>query len=252
MAAAPVSPVPVDHNPEPLSQGARLINTFIAPSKTFSDLGRDASWWLPWLLVSVVSIAFFFVMERQVGFDQISKNEIARSNQADQFEKLPADQQARQIRIASSVTRAVCYGTPAMILIVYVILAAVLMATFNFAAGASVRFKTALAIVVYAGLPGIIGGLLGIVSLFAGVDPAGFNIRNPVATNPAYFMDPGSSKFLYGMATALDVFVIWTIVLTGIGFACNSKVKRSTAIAIVAGLYLLYKLVGSGLGAAFS
>ncbi len=38
----------------------------------------------------------------------------------------------------------------------------------------------------------------------------------------------------------------------GIGFSCNSKVKRSTAIAIVAGWYLLYKLVGAGLGAAFS
>jgi len=29
-------------------------------------------------------------------------------------------------------------------------------------------------------------------------------------------------------------------------------VKRSTAITIVAGLYLLYKLVASGFGAAFS
>ena len=51
------------------------------------------------------------------------------------------------------------------------------------------------------------------------------------------------------MASALDVFIIWNIVLMGIGFACNSKVKRSTAIAIVAGLYLFYKLISSGLGA---
>jgi len=55
--------------------------------------------------------------------------------------------------------------------------------------------------------------------------------------------------FLYGMASALDVFIIWNIVLMGIGFACNSKVKRSAALAIVAGLYLFYKLISSGLGA---
>jgi|SRR5579863_413230 len=255
MAAAPVLPasgsVPTP-DPAPLSQGARLIDTFIAPGKTFTDLRHNASWWAPWLLLSIVSILFFVVMERQIGFEQISKTEIARSSRADQFEKLPVDQQAKQIQISAAFTRYVCYATPVVILIAFVVMAAVLMAVFNFAAGAAIAFKTALAIVVYASLPGIISGLLGIISLFSGVDPAGFSVRNPVATNPAYFMDPMGNKFLYGMASALDVFVIWTIVLTGIGFACNSKVKRSTAIAIVAGLYLVYKLVGASLGSAFS
>jgi hypothetical protein len=89
--------------------------------------------------------------------------------------------------------------------------------------------------------------------MFSGVDPAGFNPKNPVATNPAYFMDPvTSNKFLYSMASALDVFVIWSILLIGIGFACNSKMKRSTAIMIVVGWYLIYKLAGATIGAAFS
>jgi len=91
----------------------------------------------------------------------------------------------------------------------------------------------------------VIGAVLGVVSLFAGVDPAGFQARNPVATNPAYFMDPAGNKFLYAMASTLDVFVIWTIILVGVGFACNSKVKRGTAIAIVAGWYLAYKMIGA-------
>jgi hypothetical protein len=38
----------------------------------------------------------------------------------------------------------------------------------------------------------------------------------------------------------------------GLGFACTSKVKRSTAIVMVAVWYLAYKLVGAGLAAAFS
>jgi hypothetical protein len=62
-------------------------------------------------------------------------------------------------------------------------------------------------------------------------------------------MDRAGNKFLYGMASSLDILVIWTIVLMGIGFACNSKVKRGTAIGIVAGWYLLWKLVTSALAA---
>jgi hypothetical protein len=49
------------------------------------------------------------------------------------------------------------------------------------------------------------------------------------------------------MASSIDLITIWSIVLIGIGFASTSKVKRSTALMVVAGWYLLYKLVSSGL-----
>ena len=253
MAALPITPMPTPKPEEPsLSEGSRIGDTFIAPSKTFADLGRNANWWAPLLLISVVSLLFVFAMSKEIGFEQISKNAIAQSSRAEQFEKLPPEQQAKQLQLSITLTRYISYSLPVINLIIFVVIAAVLMAAFNFGAGASVPFKTSLAIVIYASLPGIIGAALGIVSMFAGIDPAGFNAQNPVATNPAHFMDPAGNKFLYGMASALDVFIIWSIVLMGIGFACNSKVKRSTAIAIVAGLYLFYKLVSAGLGAAIS
>ena len=123
-----------------------------------------------------------------------------------------------------------------------------LWATFKVGVGADTTFGQAYAISIYAGLPGIIGAILGIVSLFAGVNPEGFDVNNPVATNLAYFLDPDTTnKFARGMASSLDVLIVWTIVLTGIGYACTSKVKRSTAIMIVAGWYLLYKLMTSAL-----
>lgn len=92
---------------------------------------------------------------------------------------------------------------------------------------------------------------MGVVALFVGVDREGFDVNDPVATNPGYFMDPASNKFLHGLASALDVFVIWSIVLIGIGFACNSKMRRSTAILIVAAWYFVYKLAGPTFTAAF-
>jgi hypothetical protein len=233
--------------PAPLSEGARILNAFIAPTKTFTDLRRNSSWWAPWLLISVFSLLFVYAMERQVGFEQITKNAIAQSPRAEQFEKLPPEQRAKQMRISTTVTAYISWATPAVILVAYLIIAGVLLGTFKFGTSANVSFKTSLAIVNYASLPGIIGGILGTAALFAGVDPEGFNPKNPVATNPAYFMDPTQNKFLYSMASGLDVFVIWSIVLMGIGFACNSKVKRWSAIFIVAGWYLLYKLAGGAI-----
>ena len=112
MAAAPVlppSPMPAPE-PAPLSQGARIVNTFIAPSKTFTDLRRNASWWAPWLLISIVSMVFIWSMGKQVGFEQISKNQVAHSKRADQFDKLPADQQAKQLALSSKIIAGFGYG----------------------------------------------------------------------------------------------------------------------------------------------
>lgn len=252
MAAAPLPPtsVPVPApEPAPLSEGARLIDTFIAPSKTFTDLGRNASWWGPWLLISIFALIFVYSMQRQIGFEQITKNEIAHSSRADQFEKLPAEQQEKQIRLSNSILNYFSYGSPVMILLYFAITTLVLWATFKVATGSSISYKVAYAIVFYASLPTVIGSILGTISMYAGIDPEGFNVNNPVATNPAYFMDRAGNKFLYGMASGLDVIVIWTIVLMGIGFSCNSKVKRSTAIAIVAAWYVFWKLGMSALAA---
>ncbi len=249
MAAAPLPPMSVPApEPAPLSEGARLVNTFIAPSKTFTDLRRNASWWGPWLLISIFALIFVYAMDRQIGFDQINKNEIAHSPaRSEQFDKLSPDQQAKQLRVADAFVRYLSYGIPVTVPIFLAITSTVLWVTFRFAAGADVPFKTAYAIIFYASLPGIIGSILGAVSMFAGVDPEGFNVNNPVATNPAYFMDRAGNKFLYIMASGLDVLVIWSIVLMGIGFACNSKVKRSTAIGLVAGWYVIWKLATAAL-----
>ena len=247
MAAAPISAAPsIPPGSAPLSQAARITNTFIAPTKTFTDLRRSASWWAPWLLMAIVGLFFVYAMDRQVSFEQIARNEVARNPKTvEQLDKLSPEQRAKQMSFATSLTRDISYATPAVQLIAFVVIAGVLMGTFNLAAGASIPFKAMLAIVVYGSLPSIISGLLGIVSLFAGVDPAGFNVRNPVATNPAYFMDPSGNKFLYSMASMLDVFVLWSIVLMGIGVACNSKVKRGTAIGLILAWYLVYKMVGA-------
>jgi len=251
MAASPLPPISAPAPaPEPgrLSEGARIVDTFIAPSKTFTDLRRNASWWAPWLLISIFALIFVYSIDRQIGFEQISKNAVAQSARADQFDKLPPDQQEKQLRVTSAFVRYLSYGTPVTIPIFFAIAAVVLWVTFRFATGADVAFKTAYAIVFYASLPGIIGSILGTISLYAGVNPEGFDINNPVATNLAHVLDKATTgKFIYSFASALDLISIWTIVLMGIGFSSTSKVKRSTAIALVAGWYLFWKLAAAGL-----
>lgn len=252
MAATPLPPVAPTSNPapveSPMSEGARIINTFIAPSKTFTDLRRSAKWWAPWLLISIFSIAFIFTVGKQIGFEQASKNQVERSARAEQFDKLPPDQQQRQLQVSVKIFGFFGYGSPALILLYFLISTVALWATFKVGAAADTTFGQAYAITMYGSLPGIVGAILGIATLFAGASPDSFDINNPVGTNLAYYLDPETTgKFIRGMASSLDLINIWTIILIGIGYASTSKVKRSTAIMIVAGWYLVFKLITSGL-----
>jgi len=231
-----------------LSEPQRLINTFIAPSKTFADIRRNASWWVPLLLISIFSIGFFVMVDKKVGFDQVAHNMLENNKAIQQLD--PAQQQQAYSRTAVGL-KVGEYAAPIFILLYVLVVAAVLMATFNFIMDAQVPFSRAIAIVMYGWLPGIVTSILAMFSLAYG-NPEGFRLENPVGTNPAYFLDFNTtSKFVYGMLTSFDVISLWMIALIGIGFALNAKKKISigSAIGVVATWYFIFKLCSAGFAA---
>ena len=239
--------------PPPLSEPQRIINTFVAPTKTFTDVKRVGRWWAPWLLISLVSYLLIAVVAQKIGFEQVSENQIRMSpKRAAQMEKMEPDQRARAMQLSVTITKTISYLIPVATVIYFVIIAAVLMATFNFGAGAEIPFGTALAVVAYSYLPGIIHAFLAMASVLAGADPEGFNFQNPVASNLGRLVEPASSPALYALLSKVDIFAIWICVLMGIGFAAVSKLKRSTTMAVIFGWYIFVALIGAGIAAAFS
>jgi len=120
-------------------------------------------------------------------------------------------------------------------------------ATFKFGASAKISYSQSLAVVVYAGLPMMLRNLLATFSVLAGASADGFTLNNPIASNPGYFMNAADNPFLYFIASQLDVFLLWTLVLTAIGFATTGKVKMSTSFAIVIAWWVVITLTFAAL-----
>jgi len=250
MATVPVVP---QSEPAPLSEVQRLTNTFFAPSSTFTDLRRNASWWVPFLITVIFSVCFVYVVDQKVGFRKVLENQLrAQPKQADRIERMPADQREKVMQQQVVVTKVISYAFPVLTLAWFAIVAGVLLASFKFGAGAEIKFKTLFALVVYAGLPGLLKVVLAVVSLLAGVSGDAFTFQNPVATNPGYFLDPAESPVLHGLLSSLDIFTLWTLALTAIGVTCISKVKRGTAFAVVFGWFVITVLLGVGVTAIFA
>lgn len=234
----------------PLSEISRVTNVFFAPSKTFRDINRSAAWWMPFLLIVLVSYAFIAVVEKKVGFDRIAENQMKQSpKQMDRIDALPADQREQQMATISKFTRYGTYAYPVIALIILGIMAMLLWGSYSFGAGAQVGFGKSMAVVMYGNLVTIVKALLAIAALLAGADTDNFSFQNPVATTPAYFLDPTQHPVLFAIGAQLDITSIWACILVAIGFTYVTKVKRSTSYAIVFGWFFFLLLFSGGMAA---
>jgi hypothetical protein len=235
-----------------LSPFARVINIFFSPSKTFVDLKRSANWIVPFLIITLFSLAFAYTVDRTVGYEKVTENQIKLNPKAaEQLDRLSPDQRARRIETSTKISRYSGYGSFLLFLIGYLLVAAVLMGTFNFGFGADLKYSVTLAVVIFSSLPGVLREILSILALFAGVNADGFMIQNPVATNLGALVDVATHPVLYSFASGIDIMKIWTLVLGGIGFACVTRLKRGTTMPVVFGWYLFSLLLGTGMAALF-
>jgi len=243
--------VPPEASAPPLSQGQRVVDTFIAPSKTFTDIQRSSSWWLPWLIGLAISVVVGLAIQQKIGWDKVYDNVQRQAPIAQQqkMEQMTPDQQAKIRNVSVAITKYAVYGGPIIGLLGAVIIAAVLLATLNFGFGARAKFGQLFAAWFYAALPMAIKWLLAVVTIYAGADPDAFNIKNPVGTNLGYFLPLDMPKWLMSLGTSIDIFTIWTLVLLTIACSIIGKISRGKAAAAVWGWWILLVLIGTAYAA---
>ena len=229
-----------------LSQMERVVDTFVAPTKTFTDIRRNASWWLPFLLSILISLAFAASVDRKIGFDQVAQSNINRNAQAQQsMSNLPEAQREQSIHTIAAFTRVVSYLFPVLGLIFALVCAGILMLTFNFGLGAKASYKEYLAVWFYAGLPFLIKFLLAAIAIFAGASTEQFDMNNPVGTNVGWYLTSDVPLWLRTLFSSADIFTLWVVLLLILGCSTVARVKRSSAAIAIIGWWVLIILGGT-------
>src|SRR5271168_1612349 len=117
----------------PLSQIERVVDTFVAPSKTFTDILRDQSWWLPFLLSAVLSLAYAFAIGRQVGWETVFDNAMRQNPKGSaQIAAQPPERQQGIREFWIAFGKYVSYAAPLVGLALTAIFALILLAAINF------------------------------------------------------------------------------------------------------------------------
>ena len=235
-----------------LSQMERIIDTFTAPSKTFTDIkAGHRSWWLPFIIYIVLGYAFFGAVNSKIGMQQVAENQIKLSpKNEERMASLTPEQRDAQMKISVGFTKGIFLASPAFLLLMGAVISLVLWGTINFGFGGKAKFGSIFAVWMYGMLPSLIKTILGIVVIYAGTAPESFNIKNYAPTNLGAFLSPSDTNAaLYSLATSIDIVTIWSLVLVGIGTAIVAGVKRSSGYMAAFGWWVIVVLLGVGLAA---
>ncbi len=225
---------------EPTSPGAmgRVLLTFSAPRRAFTGLRSGGSWWLPYLLVLLVGVGYVGSIGSRVGWEAVSRNNLASSpKQQARFDQASPVQQEQQIAVIARVTRTIAFAAPVVSpLLAGAVVAAVLLATFRFGMGAPVSFGSLFAVYMFSALVPALKALLETSLLLSGVGVESFQINNPLGSNPAFYLQGSALPHpLLAALSWLDVFTIWQLVVLAIGCAVVAKVSLSRSAGVVFG-----------------
>jgi hypothetical protein len=234
-----------------VSQVMRVVDTFVAPSKTFTDILRSSNCWLPIVIMVILTMGWAYSIDRTVGFAAATEVQMAKNpKQADAMQQLPPDQRASRMAITTTITKYSTYLSCIFVLIVMLIETLILWASFNFGLGAQTKFGQVFAVVTFAGLPRYLVWVVSSILLFAGAGTENFDMRNPVGTNVGYYLND-SAAWIKAAGQFFDVFGLWCIALLVLGMAIISRKKISQAATVVVGWFVLLMLFFVGLAAVF-
>ena len=124
-----------------LTQMQRIVFTFTAPSKTFNDIKRSNSWWMPFLILAIAGYILFAAVTMKIGMQQVVDNQMHLDPKAEaRLANAPPDQKAMTEKFSLYVTEGIFIANPIFVLIGVGLLSLVLWATINFAFGGKAQY----------------------------------------------------------------------------------------------------------------
>lgn len=244
--------IEADEKEEPqMSEVATLGNVFIEPGRTFEDLRRKPRFILAFLIIAAISTAFLLVFQQKVGEDEMRRFMRAQQEKSSQMQSASEEQKQQAVNIGMTFQKVVTYAFPLFIAVGFLIGGLLYWLGIK-AMGGSARFTHGLSVFVYSALPpGVVSGIANFIILV--MKPAeeidiASSQRGLVRANPTLFFDGKDMPVLTTLISAVDIFVIWGLVLAAIGLRKVGGISKGASWAVVLIIFLIgmtFRVIGA-------
>ncbi len=212
-----------------------FFNTIANPVSAFEKIITEKlPVWVPLVIMifmGVVSTHFTYDVSMDMQKELLEYNDDIPEDQADMAME-------QMDKMKEPPLRYVFYGVPLIAIpIIYALMAVFFLLVGNFVLGGKATFGEIFSVTVFAGSISVIQLLIQIAYVL-------ITGTGPLITSPAAFL-PLSDYYttFYKLLSTLDIFVIWYLVVAGLGLKVLYKFKTAKAMIIPFGLYALYIII---------
>ncbi len=231
----------------------RIINVFLDPAALFRGLAKKPEFWTPVIVIIVVNALLTIVTypaQKDVRLDA-KRQEWAAIIQDD-------DEEERQEKLAEVEKKYIEEGRKwepyiesaggIFVIVVYLFVAGVLY-LISLIQGLDTSFKRLMSVVTYTSLIALLGNILDKLLKLAGVvTPETLMEWQGTVTGLAYHLPAKIHMAKYMLASLVDPFTIWSMIVMAIGlrFANRCPMRSAVITMIIYFVLLILLLVGMG------
>lgn len=207
-----------------VSAASGLVQVFASPTSLFSSLNNKKAWILPLIISAVIGLVVGHFTRPLILKDSLPKiRETIESYKdrmpAEQYNKAMADLDEQE-KVARENPFQWFYPLVilAVILVFYFVIAFIGWISGNFLYGGKANFWLLMNVVAFASMIGLSGDIIrGIMMVMKD--------SSAVYTGLGMLKPVNDSSFVYYLLRQIDIFSIWRIMATSIGFAAIYKMK---------------------------
>lgn len=234
-----------------MSEVGRIAGIFWEPRPVFQDLAERPRWWVPLILLTALSMILVVTLSRVVGWEPVVRQQIESNSRLAQ---MPAEQRERAIEVGVKSASIMGYvGAACGLTISALLIAAAMLGSFNLLGGAKLKYGQAFSVTCYSFLPTGLSTILIMVVMFL-KDPSEFSLQNALPVHLGAFLNPQTTaKWLYTLASSINLFTIWVMLLMALGFSVASKrLTFGKSLTLVVLPWAVFVLLTSAVTAMFS
>ena len=227
-SADPDTLAPSVRSAPPLSPLACAAGVFFRPTRVFRSLAQRPTWWVPFLLSLALTLLFYFGTWSRIDVRHLFQNLQQHPNpQAWQFNSMPPGQRAKIENIFTLTVRYSWILGPLLTLLYLEIESAFQFSLFRLVFHAEVSFRQVNAVVWHSILPGLLSFLPLALKPFLGHRLDSLQFKNLGYADLAYYFNPATTpRFFYGIASSINFFTVWTLLLLAVGLVVVGRTQR--------------------------
>jgi hypothetical protein len=243
--------------PARIGEVGRFTGVLFSPGETFEDINRKPSWIVPLLISIAVACTFwwFVLWYFDAGWQQFMRKTLT-DRAAQSGQPAPTDENVAK---AFTFTKAIYYALGVFGPLIISLLVAGVFALGMMVMQAQTTFKKIFSVVLWSGaVTGVVSIIVTIASVLfvrdanTGKDFDPQDLGSLSATNPGALLPSSTSAVVKALASSIDVFTIWYLILLSIGLAAiagSKKIKTANTAKLVFGLWIIVVLIKVGAAA---